>query len=298
MRRTWGIIRGQESLELALPAFRLRLLTRLKPRLVWPLLGRDGFQFSLFLTALERELAPANLVIVDANLWLDGGRGIPTKYHHDLWWSAAVENRVIQLWIPLMAIGSPAEIARSMVRLDPNPMDDDWVAAPGTFRYTHIRTGETRPLAFEHDEGRLQVDLDGALGGSDLRPGDALYFDNAYAHYTLPSRARRVGMAVRMTQGPPVYSGYFDEPGPLDGQASSDWVRVQLKDLLCDFRPGEVVPRELILDRFAQGRRDWLFRLKSWLLLFCGRRRLHPILQRFAQKIGSELRLCSAKRSM
>lgn len=294
MRRIWGIIRGQESLEPALPTFRLRLLTRLKPRLVWPLLGRDRFQLSLFLVALERELAPENLVVVDANLWLDGGRGVPTHYHHDLWWSAPVENRVIQLWIPLMAEGSSDEIARSMVRLDPNPADDGWAAAPGTFRYTHIRTGETRPLAFQHDRGRLQADLEGALGGSELRPGDALYFDNAYAHYTLPSRARRVGMAIRMTIGEPVYNGYFDIPGPLDGQASSEWVRAQLKELFSDFSPGESVPRELILDRFAQGRRDWLLRLKSWLLFFSGRRSLHPILQRFAQKIGSELRVTPA----
>lgn len=239
--------------------------------------------------ALQERLRSCDLHVLNGNLWFDGGKGVATGYHNDLWWSTPLRNSVLQVWIPLVCEGDADEIANSMVRLDPTPVENGWACAPGTLEYTQVWTGETRPLSFTHSRGRLTEDLEGALGGKDLQVGDVLYFDNAYAHYTLPARAQRVGLALRLTHGIPVYNGYFSAPRPLDGQAASDHVRRQFENLLRDYQEGQEVPPEVFLERLARLPRARWFRIATWLMFFDGRSTLHPILQQYVTCIGKEM---------
>lgn len=277
-RPVWGVIRRPEGANLsdALPLWRLRLLNRWTPRYLL-LLGGQGYdQFSLFLNELSRRLAVLDLHIVDANLWFDGGKGQPTTYHNDLWFTVPLHNRVLQLWIPIVCEGSPDEIANSMVRLDPEPLPDHWAFPPRGDQIAQVWSGETR----ERPNAALSLagDVPGALAGSDLRRGDTLFFDNAYCHYTLPSKAYRVGFAIRLCQGTPVYNGFFDQPRPLDNMTGSEGNRRFTSAALKGLKPGESFSPERLLRRHRSAGRKFsaLLALKRFLLLFDGRSQLDP----------------------
>lgn len=268
----------------ALPSWRFKLAARYYPHKIWVLDYRNSFQLSLFLAHLRDALEASNIRLIDANLWFKGSGGVPTPYHSDLWFSRALENRVIQLWIPLMCQGEPEEIARSMVRLDPIPLEKGWSSGYGSpTHYTHLVTGEKKPFRFPNIGGQLFDDVEGAIGGRDLEVGDILFFDNAYCHYSLASQASRVGLAIRLCCGAPTYNGCFEIPGPMDNDTM---VEPYLRPRFQGFRSGDEVPPEIFWSGLGQGLR---FKLMSLLLLGTWKRQLHPILQQYVQLINDRL---------
>lgn len=279
------------SLGSAFPLWRFQLVNRWRPRTIWFLSLHDHFQVSLFLRDLQHRLEPTGLVILDANLWFDGGRGVPTPYHTEIWWLAPLVNRLVQVWIPLACEGSQEEIARSMLRVAAEPLAEDWTCAPGQEHTSHLYTGQTRALPFENRYGCPVEDLPGALGGADLQVGDVLYFDGAYPHYSMASKARRVGLALRLVRGEPTYNGYFDEPRPLDGKTPAEATRQLFQRLLRGFAPGEQISREHFLGRFEKMPLRWrlAWKLKSYLLLYDGCHKLHPSLARYSEVIAERL---------
>lgn len=289
----WGIIRRPPgpSISSALPVWRFRLVNLVNARTLWFLSLYDRFQVCMFARRLQRLLEPTGLVILDANLWFDGGRGVPSPLHTEIWWSAPLRNRLLQIWIPVVCEGSPMEISNSMLRLDPQPVAQGWTIAPGTEHYSQLYSGETRPLPHATEYGYLKSDIPGAIGGRELEVGDVLYFDGAYAHYTLASRARRVGLAFRLTHGEPVYNGYFEEPRPLDGKTPAEATRQLFQALLNGLADGQQIPRDHFLRRYERMPRRWrwAWKIKSALLLYQGGSGLHPVLREYADRIAEQL---------
>lgn len=278
---SWQHVRRPEGppLATALPTWRWSLVHRSTPRYHLPLDDRGHDPLSRFLRLLTQEWRGRDLHLLDANLWFDGGQGEPTGYHNDLWFSVPLANPVFQVWIPLVGDGDPREVARSMLRLDPQPMSPGWACAPGRSDRIHVWNGETQPLPYGLSDGRLREDLPGAIGGAALQVGDILLFHNAHAHYTLPSRARRVGLALRLCQGVPVYNGYFAEPRPLDQRSASEGNRRSIAALLRDLPPGTEVPAQRFLYRLdtIPWRLRWRTRAIRALLLFSPARSLDPV---------------------
>lgn len=275
----------------ALPLWRFRLTSLFESRAIWFLSLQDRYQISLFLRELQQRLEPSELVILDANLWFDGGRSVASRVHTEIWWSAPLKNRIVQVWIPIMSWGSPEQISRSMLRVLPEPLADDWACAPGDDCYTHLYTGETRTIPYPSQHGIFSCDVPNAFGGPSLNVGDVIYFDGAYPHYTLGSRAQRVGLALRLTRGEPIYNGYFSEPRPLDGKTATEHTRQAFQLLLSRLPADQRVPREHFLGRFEKMPRRWrwLWKLKNFLLLYDGSSQLHPTFEQYAQLISAEL---------
>lgn len=266
------------------------MLNRVTQRFFVPVTPGDGSSLGPFLSELSESLSAIDLHVLDANLWTDGGKGRATPYHNDLWFGLPLENRVLQLWMPILGEGDPAEISRSMLRVDPRPLPPRWACGSGTNVYTQMWTGEERPLPFEHDDGRLIDDLPEAVGGRDLRPGDVLHFDNSCCHYTLPSKAYRVGLAVRLCRGQPVYNGYFDEPRPLEGATHGEENRLAMKAAFTGLRRGDEVPLENLLKRRNGTVLRNFFRVFNGLLFVGrGRGRLSSVARTQAQHVASEL---------
>lgn len=241
-------------------------------------------QFTFFLSELDRLLYPLNMYVIDANLWFDGGKRYCTTYHNDVWHKAPLDNKVIQLWIPLMAQGTPEAVAASMIRLDPQPLEDDWACGSGTSEYTHIHTGETRPFEFSHYHGIITEDLEGAVGGNELAVGDVLYFDNSYCYYSLPSTAKGVAFAIRVSCGVPIYNGYFDSPKPLDQRTFGEPQRLAWKQAIGNTPAGQdVLPAVL---RKPPG--GLLQKLAGFFLLVDAQSNLNPILAVYAGMIAAE----------
>jgi hypothetical protein len=279
-----------------LPTLRWGLVNRLRPRLTLPVEARGRNQLSLFLKALRHFWQPLELHLLDATLLFDGGQGHPTGYHNDLWFTAGLHNQVIQLWIPLVCEGPHRESARSMLRVDPRPLEDGWACPSGVGRLVNIWSGEERPLPPEAGNGILLDDLPFARGGTELETGQVLLFDNRYCHYTLPSRARRVALALRLCRGVPISNGYFSRPRPLDGRASSERNRESICRLLQGKRDGQSVSADDFLHRMdlAPAQRRLVTRLLMALLLADSRRELHPVLTSYVEAITAQLQRSGA----
>ncbi|AUX44990.1 uncharacterized protein SOCE26_064690 [Sorangium cellulosum] len=228
----------------------MRTLNRLAPRFILPLVLDKRHQLGLFVARFATLLKERDLHVLDLNLWMDGGRSRPTAYHNDLWFPAPLKNRVVQLWIPLMCEGAAEEIEKSMLRVDPRPLPDGWACPPGLAHLADVSTGDTRPLPFAHEHGVLAEDLKDVVGGRELRVGDVLFFDSQYCHYTLASRARRVGLAVRFSVGAPVYNGYFCEQRPLDGRSQTEHNRRAFAAAFAGAQAGEVIDAGRLVNRF------------------------------------------------
>ena len=206
------------------------------------------------LSAMESRLIDKDVYLIAASIFVDRGQGAPTLYHNDLWFSAPFTNRVLQLWIPIACYGAEEDIHRSMLRVDKkNKLEDDWGVPYGIAEYCQLYTGERRRLPFATDRGLLESDPDviknELVGGSELSLGDVLCFDNSYCHYTLPSNAHRAALSMRMTWGPPTYSGYFLEERPLDRLTVTEANRKAQADVCKGYKIRDVIPPYLLRRR-------------------------------------------------
>jgi hypothetical protein len=298
----FAIIRRPEGPPVAdcLPTRRWGWVNRLKPRYTLPLEDtgsvalrlRSAGQLPRFLKALRQSLEPLDFFLLDATLLFDGGRGRPTGYHNDLWFSAPLRNQVLQLWIPLVCEGPAEEVARSMLRIDPEPLEDGWACPSGVGEVVQLWTGERRSLPQPASHGILLEDMPGARAGAALEVGEVLVFDNRHCHYTLPSRACRVALAVRLCRGIPVYNGYFAAPRPIDGRALSEANRRSIAQLFQGIDEGGSISADRFLYRMdnLKARQRLPKKLLMWLLLADLNRQLHPCLRSYVQAIAAALR--------
>jgi hypothetical protein len=201
----------------------------------------------LALSVVEARLAQKELHMIAASLFVDYGRGVSSPYHSDIWFAAPFMNRVLQLWLPVVACGETSEIQCSMLRVDrKNRLARDWGVPYGVPEYCHLYSGERRRLLFPTESGRLSSDPAGIrnelMGGDAIGPGDVLCFESSFCHYSLPSRALRAALSVRFTWGQPRYSGYFLEPRPLDGMTTTEATRLAQADACRGLRSGDLIP--------------------------------------------------------
>lgn len=292
-----GIIVGPNNFDASrlIPTWRLRIVNRFTQRFFFAVTPGRGNQLALFLAKLRDELSASNLLLIDANLWTDGGKGKATPYHNDLWFALPLKSRVLQLWIPLHCEGQKADIADSMLRVDPNVLGEGWACGSGTNQYTQMWTGERKDLPFEHKNGVLEKDIERAVGGRDLNAGDVLYFDNSYCHYSLASKAYRVALAIRFSLGVPTYNGYFEQSRQLEGQTHAESNRLAMKAAFKGVKVGESIPTEKLIYRMKGTWYQLLFNcLNAVTFSSLPRTRLRPEYEAYASNIARSLiRECS-----
>lgn len=192
---------------------------------------------SMFNHWLTAEMAKCDLYVYDLNVWTKhAGQPWPTSYHSDLLYSLPFKNRIVQLWIPLACEGAKEEVDKAMLRLDDAALADGWGCPSGYPSYLNVWTGEEVKLSFPYRQTQigmiLEEDLDSYYGGGSINVGDTLLFHNSHCHYTVPSKAYRLGLAVRIVDGAPISSGYFTERRPefptnLGGSQNLEFLREQ-----------------------------------------------------------------------
>src|SRR5262245_58780967 len=141
-----------------------------------------------------------------------------------------------------------------MLRVDrKNKLKDGWGVPYGVAQYCQLYTGERRDLPFPTSGGFLDSDPDvikkELVGGTELFLGDVLCFDNSYCHYTLPSRALRAALGLRLTWGPPTYNGYFLQERPLDGITGTEVNRQTQANICHGLKIGDLIPLHLLRRR-------------------------------------------------
>jgi hypothetical protein len=208
----------------------------------------------LALSTVESRLLDRDLYLIAASIFIDRGQEGPTPYHNDVWISAPFTNRVLQLWIPIACQGAEKEIERSMLRVDrKNKLEDGWGVPYGIPEYCQLYTGERRDLPFATAGGLLGSDpdviKDELVGGAELSIGDVLCFDNSFCHYTLPSKAFRAALTLRLTWGAPTYNGYFLQERPLDGLTGMEINRQAQANVCHGFKIGDLIPQALLRRR-------------------------------------------------